>query len=235
MFIFSQLPVRSYRPGPIWQPGRKGGFRRKEEEKPKASKHHSSIAPCQILRSGRMAKGIDSTVMEAKPIPANAAPKHHSIKAPQHQSMYLAIRRLQIAGRCWLPAAEGRPQHQSPKAPKHPVRSYVPGPVWKMAREKDSTVMEAKPIPLTRPQSTIASKHHSIKACISRSAGCKPQVAAGCWRLKADRSIKAPKPHSTKAISCLVPSDRISAENGRISGVPGPGISGRRSCRCMQR
>ena len=157
MFIFSQLPVRSYRPGPIWQPGRKGGFRRKEEEKPKASKHHSSIAPCQILRSGRMAKGIDYTVMEAKPSQ------------------------------------------------------------------------------LTRPQSTIASKHHSIKACILRSAGCKPQVAAGCWRLKADRSIKAPKPHSTKAISCLVPSDRISVENGRISGVPGPGISGRRSCRCTQR
>jgi len=65
-----------------------------------------------------------------------------------------------------------------------------------MAKGIDYTVMEAKPSQLTRPQSTIASKHHSIKACISRSAGCKPQVAAGCWRLKADRSIKAPKHQS---------------------------------------
>ena len=192
MFIFSQLPVRSYRPGPIWQPGRKGGFRRKEEEKPKASKHHSSIAPCQILRSGRMAKGIDSTVMEAKPIPANAAPKHHSIKAPQHQSMYLAIRRLQTAGRCWLLAAEGRPQHQSPKASCQILRA---------------------------------------RACMEDGERKRFHGNGS----KANPVNAAPKHHSTKAISCLVPSDRISAENGKISGVPGPGISGRRSCRCMQR
>ena len=173
--------------------------------------------------------------MEAKPIPltrpqSTIASKHHSIKACILRS---AGCKPQVAAGCWRLKADRSikaPKPQSPKAPQHPVRSYVPGPVWKMAKGIDSTVMAGKPIP-----ANAAPKHHSIKACILRSAGCKPQVAAGCWRLKADRSIKAPKPHSTKAISCLVPSDRISVENGRISGVPGPGISGRRSCRCTQR
>ena len=80
----------------------------------------------------------------------------------RHQSLYPAIRRPQTASRCWLLAAEGRPQYQGTKA----------------------------------------SQPHSIKApkaCIPRSAGRRSQVAAGCWRLKADRSIKAPKHQSTKA------------------------------------
>ena len=102
-----------------WIPREGGG----KAQSFKASQLHSPLSDLTVRADGERNRLHGNG---SKAIPANAAPKHHSIKAPQHQSMYLAIRRLQTAGRCWLLAAEGRPQHQSPKAPKHPVRSYGP-------------------------------------------------------------------------------------------------------------